>query len=469
MTIEINPIYQQFMESRHRNVFIKGSAGSGKSYVICQKILIRMLSEKTCNWMIVRKVASTLNDSVFKQMKSIITDMGLDKKFKITQNPLSITAINTKNYVVFKGVDDREKLKSITNIHNVFIEEATEIDWDDYLQILARVRSKPSDYTQIVCAFNPVSPMHWLKLKVWDEEATLNNSLLLTTTYKHNIYLDENAVIQYENMFSRDPVFAAAYLRGEWPIVSREGSMYFSFDHKNIKPLQYNKNNALHISLDFNVQPYATCLVFQVKDKDIYLIDDIVEEYPATTFGLIRKFCTKYKGHKEPLYVYGDMSGKQRKTNDDRTDYNIVESELKKDGFHYDMRVNNYNPSVKMTARFLNDIMTNTTYNFYVNDTCLRAINDLNNAKSDMNGDKLIEKERRDGLTYEKYHHMGDCCRYFIHKYLYEEYNNWCVRGKMIEPIYENKSDLYLYEEIYEGDPNPLMRWYKDAIIIKQE
>lgn len=55
-----------------------------------------------------------------------------------------------------KGLDDSEKIKSITGITDCWVEESTELTSEDFDQLTLRVREKV-DNSQFFCSFNPVS------------------------------------------------------------------------------------------------------------------------------------------------------------------------------------------------------------------------------------------------------------------------------------------------------------------------
>lgn len=68
--------------------------------------------------------------------------------------------------MIFKGLDDSEKLKSLTfpkgELTDIWIEEASEIREEDFNQLDVRLRGQGS-YKQMVLTFNPVSVLHWIK------------------------------------------------------------------------------------------------------------------------------------------------------------------------------------------------------------------------------------------------------------------------------------------------------------------
>ena len=69
---------------------------------------------------------------------------------------MTITFPN-ESVMLFTGLDDSEKIKSIPNISDAIIEEASEISFDDFSQIKQRLRGKGKLKNQIVLQTNPIS------------------------------------------------------------------------------------------------------------------------------------------------------------------------------------------------------------------------------------------------------------------------------------------------------------------------
>ena len=104
-------------------------------------MLLLFAKEKKHDYIVFRKVGSTLVNSVYSGFNSIVLNYWrIFKQFIIfKKNPLEICK-DTGNRIIFTGVDDPEKLKSIVNIKYAVLEEATEFTKDDFLEINRRLR-----------------------------------------------------------------------------------------------------------------------------------------------------------------------------------------------------------------------------------------------------------------------------------------------------------------------------------------
>lgn len=219
----INPVYRPLWDDeRHRYIVLYGGAGSGKSVFAVQRYVARLLSRPTCNLLVVRKIADTHRDSTFALFQQVISSWGLGDLFDVKSSVLRITCKPTGNEIIFKGLDNREKIKSITFprgvLTDIWIEEATELDPNDFRQLDVRMRGGQV-HKQIVLSFNPVHAMHWLKKRFFDRPD--DRAVVLHTTYQDNRFLDEDYVRTLEGFRETDPYYYAVYCLGQWGVYGK--------------------------------------------------------------------------------------------------------------------------------------------------------------------------------------------------------------------------------------------------------
>lgn len=216
-----NDKFYPLYTNKDRYLVLMGGGGSGKSVFTAQKIIVRMLTEKKHRFLILRKVAKTLRESVFTEIKNVISRWGLQKLFKIpkgTSSELHISCVNG-NEILFAGLDDVEKLKSISGITSVWMEEASECTPEDFRQLDIRLRGRTQNYKQFMITFNPIDINHWLKKEFFDQPKP--NATTLHTTYKNNKFLDEEAIRVLEAFKETDPYFYQVYALGEWGVLGK--------------------------------------------------------------------------------------------------------------------------------------------------------------------------------------------------------------------------------------------------------
>ena len=131
----LNDWVKNIFYDRSRFIVCKGGGGSGKSFGIAEILVYRMIAEEGHKMLIIRKVDNTLRDSCFALIKEIIYLYNCQDLFNINKSDMTITNIYNGNQMIFKGLQDPERIKSINGITDIWIEEATELEVGDYRQL----------------------------------------------------------------------------------------------------------------------------------------------------------------------------------------------------------------------------------------------------------------------------------------------------------------------------------------------
>ncbi len=199
----------------HRYEVYYGGAGSGKSFFVAQKVLLKALTQKR-KVLIIRKVANTLKDSVFSLVLKQLSLFKIRQYCKINLSSKDIFLPNG-SVLMFRGLDDNEKIKSIDDITDIWAEEPTELIADDFTQLDIRIRTKIKD-SQFFLSFNPVSKLNWVYKKWFAPGTEINpeTTFILKTTYKDNNRLSEDYIKTVEDMINTNYVYYRIYTLGEF-------------------------------------------------------------------------------------------------------------------------------------------------------------------------------------------------------------------------------------------------------------
>ena len=106
-------VHQDCKRHGHTHYWLKGGRGSTKSSYISIELILQLLQNPKCHAVVLRKVGNTIRHSVFSQVEWAIETLGLTSKFKVTQSPPEITYKKTGQKILFMGVDDKSKIKSM--------------------------------------------------------------------------------------------------------------------------------------------------------------------------------------------------------------------------------------------------------------------------------------------------------------------------------------------------------------------
>ena len=321
----------------HRWEIYKGSAGSGKSHFITQKIIIKALREKR-RVMICRRYGTTMRNSVFKLFKDVIESFKITHLTRIKESDMSITLPNGSE-IIFVGLDNEEKLLSIAGITDVFIEEVYEVPKEIVDQLNLRMRGKAPNQ-QIYMAFNPISAKHWL----YDfcEGATRpESSIYSQSIFRDNPFLPDEYVKALEDMYRTNPNKARVFCDGNWG-ADVEGLVY-----KNHVLSDFDINELIkqglevRVGIDWGFVDPTTVVVslFDKPKKEIYIIGEFYKR--GATLEEIKDGIIQLGISKQKMYCDG--------AEPDKVDY------LRRNGFNA-VSAKKGAGSVKAGISFLQDM-----------------------------------------------------------------------------------------------------------------
>lgn len=295
MNIYVNDAYIPYLNDTTRTQIFFGGSSSGKSFFLAQRVVMDVL--KGHNYLIVRNVANTIKRSVYNQIVKTIIDFNLSEVFQMSKSEMVITCKRNNRQILFGGLDDPEKLKSITPIDGVitdiWIEEATETAREAYKQLTKRLRGATPDGIgkRIIFSFNPILQTHWIYQEFfwnWDDSKNLYKSddlLILKTTYKDNKFLTDEDIYALEH--ETDPYFYNVYTLGNWGVLGKV--IFKNWRTEDLSDVIPSFDN-IYNGIDFGVtDPNAfirvhvnegqkQIFVFNEYKKSNTLIDELAEE-----------------------------------------------------------------------------------------------------------------------------------------------------------------------------------------------
>lgn len=152
---EVSPHFEDFLFNWDQYFqFLVGGYGSGKSYHIALKIILKLLEEKRTA-LVIREVYDTHRDSTFSLFDEIIADLNLSGRIRRMTSPMQIRFPNGSK-IIFRGMDNPEKLKSVNNVSLIWIEEASEVKYAGFKELIGRMRH-PTLNLHMITSTNPVA------------------------------------------------------------------------------------------------------------------------------------------------------------------------------------------------------------------------------------------------------------------------------------------------------------------------
>ena len=270
-----SPAFIPYFKDKSRYQVIWGGAGSGKSHKVARVVLQRVLKEKH-NYLIVRKVESTIKRSVFALMRNLITAWGLKHEFDINKTDKTMIYKPTGSQIMFSGLDDPEKLKSIEGVTSIWVEEATELLQNDFEQLDLRLRGEHGSLKQITLTLNPISEQHWIKKIFFDDP--IEGVFTLKTTYLDNQFIDEDYKIVMNNKKKTNPRYYKIYGLGDWG--PSDGLIFNNVTTRVIKESELSQLQCKQ-GLDFGYTNDPSAFnesYVDMKNRKIYVYDGFYEK-----------------------------------------------------------------------------------------------------------------------------------------------------------------------------------------------
>lgn len=185
-----NTLFRWIMRHEYTEYTLTGGRGSCKSSFISLCVVILIVMFPQFNALIIRKNANTLRTSVYEQIIWAIERLGLRGRFKIPRSETSALPIvyqrknGTKQYIIFRGCDNPEKIKSIKVAQGYFaliwFEEKTEFTPAEIQNVkVSAMRGGSTFY--VFESYNPPSAKrHWCNT---DARTPKKDRVVFHTTY----------------------------------------------------------------------------------------------------------------------------------------------------------------------------------------------------------------------------------------------------------------------------------------------
>lgn len=265
------------------NVVEKGGRGSGKSSDIAI-IMTQLLMRYPLNAVGIRKIDNTLELSVFEQMKWAIELSGVSHLFKVNKSPMKITYKPRGNYMVFRGAQEPERIKSLKASNFpfafVWIEELAEFKTEDEITTITNsiLRGELDDglFYKFFFSYNPPKRKQSWVNKKYESAFVPANTFVHHSTYLDNPYISRQFIEEAEAMKNRNP------MRYRWEYLGEAiGSGVVPFSNLTFRTItdeEIARFDNIRQGVDFGYATDPLAFVRWHYDKTrrkLYLIDEL--------------------------------------------------------------------------------------------------------------------------------------------------------------------------------------------------
>lgn len=341
----VNDAFYPLLFDQSRYLVLRGGGGSSKSYFAIDKVIYRMLKERDKRFLFVRAVKDTIRNSMYRLFKDRVFQLGIDQFFVFKDTFLEIHCPSTDCEIICVGMNDRERLKSIADPTDAWVEEATELDDKDFYQLNMRIRTDKGGYRQTIVTFNPIDENHWIrkemfplqidqdleekyesrqrrrkynrgwidfrleevssrmvrKIKVGNEVAEIDYCLHLSS-YEDNRFVNLEYKAELEDLKNKDINYWNIYAKGKWGSI---GNLVFNPAWKITDKFPESFDDVVY-GLDFGFNHPSALVMCGIKDTNWYVRElAYIKGYTNTEFiEYVKKEC----GVPEGSLIYADSA-----------------------------------------------------------------------------------------------------------------------------------------------------------------
>lgn len=321
----VNKDFYPYLFSKARVLVLWGSGSSGKSHFIAEKLIYRMIAESqhtVHRFVVLRKSQPALEKSAWRLINDKIDDWGLRDRFTPLKKPLTLTFKDNGAQFLFSGLDDPEKIKSIENVTGIWMEEATEFDYFDFLQLLVRLRGKCASYLQLIASFNPVDKTKWTYKEWYRKDQFTYHKIdkilvddakgnkieyeyttdVMHSTYKMNRFLSIEKRATLEQLILKDQSFYIIYALGDYADIRNKIYTNIRKINEIPKDIEWDYTYA---GLDFGIHDPMVLIDIYQKGFDVYLKQ--IYYSSGTTTVKLKEYLTDI-GYSSTKTIYCDSA-----------------------------------------------------------------------------------------------------------------------------------------------------------------
>ncbi|MBR4472141.1 MAG: PBSX family phage terminase large subunit [Oscillospiraceae bacterium] len=278
------PLHDDIVHAGHQYYNLPGGRGSCKSSFVSLEIVNGIMSDKSgnSNAVVFRRIAGTMRESVYAQISWAIAELDAGHLWRGSVSPMQYTYLPTGAQIIFRGLDDSSKLKSIKPRRGIFryvwFEEFSELPGPNFQRsVLQSVVRGGNDFA-VFRSFNPpMSANNWVNTLVREPD---ERSVTLLTDYTMipREWLGESFLYEAERLREvNEAAYRHEYL-GE--PTGTGGEVFPNLEIRRITEEEINQMSYFYNGLDFGfaTDPMAFLRMSYDRSREtLFLLDEIYQ------------------------------------------------------------------------------------------------------------------------------------------------------------------------------------------------
>ncbi len=293
MTMKINvaekispafdPVFYDAQAHGHTFYWLAGGRGSTKSSFVGIELPLLLMQHPDCHAVVLRKIGNTIKNSVYPQIQWGIEQLGVIDRFKYKTSPHEITLKSTGQKILFFGVDDPMKVKSIKlpfgYVGIVWLEELDQFSGMEEIRNLCQSLLRGGPKYWVFCTYNPPkSRSNWVNEEILQDDA---DRLVHRSTYLDvpPEWLGEQFLLEADKLKQRNEMAYRHEYLGE--VTGTGGAVFDNVEDVELTDEVISNFDHLYYGLDFGfaVDPLAFVVMqYDAKRENLYIFDEIYQQ-----------------------------------------------------------------------------------------------------------------------------------------------------------------------------------------------
>mgnify|MGYP000873233692 FL=1 len=273
-------VFYDVQEHRYTHYWLAGGRGSTKSTFASLCLPLLLLQNPACHAVVLRKVANTLRNSVYNQVEWGIHALGVSDAFAARVSPLSFEHRGTGQKILFLGVDDKNKVKSLKlpfgYVGVVWMEELDQFTGMEEIRSLLQSLLRGGARYWVFCSYNPPkSRNNWV-----NEEALFDRDdrIVHRSTYLGvpPAWLGAQFIREAERLREKNETLYRHEYLGE--VTGTGGGVFDNVEERELSDADVALFDRRYYGLDFGfaVDPLAfVAMHYDAKREELYIFDEI--------------------------------------------------------------------------------------------------------------------------------------------------------------------------------------------------
>ena len=279
-------LHEDIAAQQHQYYNLPGGRGSGKSSFCALEIVNGIMQNQTgdSSAIVFRRTANTMRESVYSQIAWAIDALDVGELWRGSISPMCWTYKPTGAQILFRGLDDSTKLKSIKPRHGYFryiwLEEFSELPGENFVRSVMQSVQRGGGAFTVFRSFNPpISANNWANMFIQRPD---NRAITLHTSYLDmpSEWLGLDFILEAERLKEvNETAYRHEYL-GE--ATGSGGEVFPNIEVREITDDEINELQYIYAGVDFgfSVDPAVFMRVAYDRKRDtVYLLDEIYKKH----------------------------------------------------------------------------------------------------------------------------------------------------------------------------------------------